>query len=91
MLIVIHRPVALRLWRVLRRAIVGLGRTRPDMADGCPERLRSIPEFLHYIWSTRNSAREKMERLAATAPTSCKVVLLHTDQEADAFLSKFAS
>ncbi|HEX9955017.1 MAG TPA: zeta toxin family protein [Allosphingosinicella sp.] len=89
MLIVLQRPLALRLWRVLRRTFADLGRTRPDMADGCPERLSSLPEFIGYIWSTRNSAREKMNRLAAAAPSGCKVVLLRSDREVDSFLADF--
>jgi adenylate kinase family enzyme len=89
MLVVLYRPVTLRIWRVLRRAVMGLGRTRPDMAQGCPERLSSLPEFTRYIWNTRNSGREKMERLAASAPPGCKVVLLHSDGEVDAFLAEF--
>jgi adenylate kinase family enzyme len=87
MLVVLHRPVGLRLWRVVRRAVTGLGRTRPDMAEGCPERLRSLPEFIRYIWTTRHSARDKMERLAATAPAGCRVVQLHSDAEVEAFLA----
>jgi hypothetical protein len=89
MLIVLYRPVSLRLWRVLRRAVTGLGRTRPDMADGCPERLSSLPEFFRYIWSTRNSARERIERLAATAPGGCEVVRLYSDSDVDSFLTSF--
>jgi adenylate kinase family enzyme len=89
MLVVLYRPVPLRIWRVLRRAVTGLARTRPDMAQGCPERLSALPEFIRYIWSTRNSAREKMERLAASAPPGCRVVLLQSDGEVGAFLAEF--
>jgi len=89
MLIVLDRPVALRLWRVVRRAVTGLGRTRPDMADGCPERLSSLPEFIRYIWTTRNSARDKMHSLAAAAPPGCKVVYLRSDEDVEIFLTNF--
>lgn len=37
------------LSRVVARRIRYAGRSRPDMADGCPERLD--PEFLRYIWT----------------------------------------
>ncbi len=86
MLIWLDLPVGLRLWRVLRRAITGLGRTRPDMAEGCPERLRSLPEFFSYIWRTRNSACAKIRRLIASAPTGCMIVHLRSDAESAAFL-----
>lgn len=91
MLVWLDRPVGLRLWRVLRRAVTGLGRTRPDMADGCPERLRSLPEFIHYIWTTRNSANAKISRLAAAAPSGCRVVHLRSDDDVSRFLCKFRS
>jgi adenylate kinase family enzyme len=89
MLVWIDRPVALRLWRVVRRAIIGLGRTRPDMAEGCPERLRELPEFLRYIWTTRTSGRAKIERLAASAPAECRVVRLRSNAAAAAFVAGF--
>ena len=89
MLVWLDRPVALRLWRVLRRAVTGLGRTRPDMADGCPERLSSLPEFIGYIWSTRNSANAKIARLAAAAPSGCTITHLRTDRDVANFLTRF--
>ena len=59
------------------------------MAEGCPEKLGSLPEFVGYIWSTRNSARAKMKRLAAEAPSGCRVTLLRSDREVDSFLATF--
>lgn len=79
MLIWIDRPVGLRLWRVLRRAVTSLGRTRRDMAEDCPERLSSLPEFVRYIWVTRNSASTKIARLAGAAPKHCQVFRLRSD------------
>jgi adenylate kinase family enzyme len=89
MLIWLDLPIGLRLWRVLRRAVTGLGRTRPDMADGCPERLRSLPEFFGYMWQTRHSARTKIERLIAAAPAGCAIVHLRSDADSAAFLGSF--
>jgi adenylate kinase family enzyme len=31
-------PITLCLWRVVKRVLTHRGQTRPDMADGCPER-----------------------------------------------------
>jgi adenylate kinase family enzyme len=89
MLVWLDLPVGQRLWRVVRRAIVGLGRTRPDMAEGCPERLRSLPEFIAYIWTTRRSAQQKLQRLAESAPDGCEVVRLQSDADSAAFLERF--
>ncbi len=86
LLVWLDRPVVLRLWRVVRRAVTQLGRTRPDMADGCPERLRSLPEFATYILTTRNSQRARIRRLAGTA--TCPVRTITSDEEADAFVEE---
>lgn len=80
LLVWLDRPVGVRLWRVVRRAVVGWGKTRPDMAEGCPERLRSLPEFVHYIVATGRSQRAKIARLAKAA--KCPVLHLRSDAEA---------
>jgi adenylate kinase family enzyme len=79
LLIWLDRPVGLRMQRVVIRCLRHLGRTRPDLPDGCPETLRAMPAFVRFIWRTRQTARERMERLAAEA--SCTVVRLRSDQE----------
>jgi len=90
MLIWIDRPVGLRLMRVIRRSLLGLGQSRPDMADGCPERLRFLPEFIHYIWISRNVGAAKILRLAESAPAGCKVVRLRTDEATARFIDRIA-
>jgi adenylate kinase family enzyme len=42
-------PRWLCLWSVISRALTGYRRTRPEMAEGCPERIDA--EFLRYIWN----------------------------------------
>jgi len=56
-------PVPLCLWRIVRRAVRYRGRVRPDMAEGCPERLTW--EFLSYTARFPWSARR---RIVATLP-----------------------
>ncbi|MFA9478721.1 DNA topology modulation protein [Phycisphaerales bacterium AB-hyl4] len=61
------RRVCLRrvIWRTLRH----YGRTRPDMGEGCPERLPD-PTFLKWIWNYRRTRRprilQQLHRLAST-------------------------
>ncbi|MDR2656071.1 MAG: topology modulation protein [Oscillospiraceae bacterium] len=43
------------LWRVIKRVAATLGRVRPDMADGCPERIDF--EFLKYTWDFPHTQR----------------------------------
>lgn len=62
-LIWLDLPVGLRLWRVTKRLIMTKG-TRPDLTEGCPERLSwDWLVFLKWIWDTRNSRRVQIRSL----------------------------
>lgn len=86
-LVWLDRSLPLRLWRVVRRTVTGLGRTRPDMAAGCPERLDRLFGFASFIWKTRRTSRLRMAQLAAAAPPTCRVFRLSSDAEAGRFIS----
>ena len=64
-LVVLDLPLSLRAWRVFRRTLRDHGSTRPDLPDNFPERFD--PEFWHYIWRTRNTAKVKMRALIPEA------------------------
>lgn len=74
----------LRLSRVVRRTLLGYGRTRPDLPDNCPERFSL--EFYQFIWRTRRTARARMAQLAASAGPEKTVVKLTTLREVRAYL-----
>ncbi|WP_218054401.1 hypothetical protein [Phenylobacterium immobile] len=86
MLIWLDLPFALRVGRVIRRSLTMLGKSRPDLPDGCPERLDMLPEFLRYVWTTRTSIRQKIAALATAAPSHCRVVRLQSKGAVAAFL-----
>ncbi len=86
-LIWIDMGVARRMFRVLRRTLFGLGRTRPDLPANCPERFSW--EFIAYIWKTRSSARQKITNLVEKAMPETTVYRLRTDREAAVLLSNF--
>lgn len=80
-------PVALRIFRVLKRSLRYYGQSRPDLAEGCPERfnLQTI-EFLHFIWRTRRSARARLMKIYENPPQHLRVVRIRTKSEFAAFL-----
>lgn len=83
-------PVALRLWRVVRRSILQLGRTRPDMPENCPEQLHmKTLTFIAYIWRTRHSSRIKNKVIADDPPRHLTVHHLQNLDEVRAFLKIF--
>lgn len=87
LLVWIDRSAPLRFWRVLLRTLSLRGRTRPDLPENCPEQLGNLPEFFGFMWRTRQSARANMEQLAATAPSTCRVVRLHSNRDTERFLA----
>ncbi|NUB46057.1 AAA family ATPase [Fertoebacter nigrum] len=88
LLIWVDVPVALRLWRVTRRTLTGLGKSRPDLPSACPERLRNLPGFWRFIWATRHSSRARIARLVQGAPPELRVVHLRSLADVRAFLAR---
>ena len=67
-------PCWLCLARVLGRRLRHAGRTRPDMAPGCPEQLSW--EFVRWIWTYPRRRRPAiLRRLAALPPDRRAIVL----------------
>ncbi|QND47112.1 AAA family ATPase [Rhizobium lusitanum] len=63
----VRMPRWLCMWGALSRAVRWLGRSRPDMAPGCPERIHW--EFLRYIWDwERKFAPKVLVGLAQHGP-----------------------
>ncbi len=55
------------------------GRTRPDMADGCPEKIDF--EFLSYIWTFERLASPKIERGLSEHGPSVPVLILRSHDD----------
>ena len=54
MVLLFDFPTWLCIWRVIKRVLKNYGKSRPDMAEGCPERFDA--EFMHYIWRYRRDS-----------------------------------
>lgn len=79
-------PRLVCMWRVLKRAARYRKRTRPDMADGCPERL-SI-KFLVWIWNYRKRTRPKILKLLEERRGVRKIIWLRSSGEVKQFLAR---
>lgn len=77
--------LGLRAWRVAKRTIRYLGRTRPDLPPGCPERFSL--EFYRWIWNTRHSSRERMRELFNSASKTKTKYHFRSGHEVAEFLS----
>lgn len=85
----IDQPRLTCLRRALRRALRALGRTRPDMAEGCPEKIDWA--FLAYIWNWDRATRPKIEAALATHAHHVPVVRLTSDREIASWLDRRTS
>ena len=63
--ILFNYPRLLCLWRVWKRVRQYRGRTRPDMTDGCEERLDW--KFMKYIWNFRKKSLPNIRAALAEA------------------------
>jgi len=78
-------PRRICLWRVLRRQLRYRGRSRPDMTEGCPERIS--PEFVRWIWGYPRTGRPRVLALMRTAGAHARHVVLRSPREVEAFVA----
>jgi adenylate kinase family enzyme len=64
------------------------GRTRPDMADNCPEKMDF--EFLHYIWTFERLATPKILRELAAHGQGVPLLILRSREEANRLVASLA-
>ena len=81
-------PRAICLSRVIRRRIRFHNRARPDMPQGCPERLTW--EFIRWIWDYPAARRPKiLQRLKAIRPDQ-RAIVLRSSMQVREFLQSAA-
>ncbi len=82
--IFLDMPRRVSLWRVLKRVVVYRNKSRPDMADGCPERLSW--EFIVWIWNYPKRTRRKVVKMLESDSEDKNVIWLRSRREVEAFL-----
>ncbi|HRK18678.1 MAG TPA: AAA family ATPase [Hyphomicrobiaceae bacterium] len=72
-------------FRVLWRHVRSGGRNRPDMADGCPDRIDQ--DLLRTIWNYNSIDRQNLVRRLGQYGCHLRPVILRTDRDKAAFLA----
>ncbi|MEM1098392.1 MAG: AAA family ATPase [Planctomycetota bacterium] len=75
-------------WRVIKRIVTHWGRTRPDMNEGCRERVDF--EFLAYVWRFHRDNRPGLLALLSELPEDINLVTLRTPRDVRAFLQELS-
>jgi adenylate kinase family enzyme len=78
-------PRWLCIWRVLERQLRYRGRSRPDMTEGCPERLSL--EFIRWIWEYPRTRRPGVLERMRTAGAHARHVILRSPREVEAWIA----
>ena len=85
----IDQPIALCLWRALSRALTSLGRTRADLAPGCPEKIDFA--FYRYIVTWNRAARPRLQAAIDVFGPRARLIRLRSDGEIAAWVSELVS
>ena len=72
------------VWRVFKRWLMYRGRTRPDLAPGCPEHLDW--EFVRWVWGYRDRSRPAVLERIEGHSAGPEVFVLRSQGEVDGFL-----
>lgn len=72
------------LWRIVKRVLRYRNDSRPDMAEGCPEKLDL--EFLLWVWNYPRWTRPKVVRLCRERCAEKQIVWLRSRGEVERFL-----
>jgi adenylate kinase family enzyme len=84
-IIFLDMPRLLCLWRVTKRRLTHRNRSRPDMAEGCNEKLDL--DFISWVWNYASRSRPKVVKLLNEKKSSKKIVWLRSSAEVERFLS----
>lgn len=87
-IIFLDLPRRVCLYRIFKRTIKYYGRSRPDMTEGCDEKFDL--EFFLWVWNYPNASRKRLMTELEKFPEK-SVVVIRSQREADAFLSRVAA
>lgn len=84
-LVWLDHPRGICMRRVLMRTIMGYGRTRSDLAEGCPDRFDIA--FLRYVWNFPAKQRPRIVASIAQFGAHLRVIRLRSDQDVENFVA----
>jgi adenylate kinase family enzyme len=72
------------LWRVIKRKIAYRNKNRPELVNGCPERVRL--EFVKWIWTYPAQVRPKILKKLESHSHSKRIIYLCNSAEIEEFI-----
>ena len=72
--------------RVVKRFITHVGKTRPDMGPGCPEKLDW--EFMDFVWHWFETSRPRLLARLKSVRRDQRLIVLRTPREVEEFVAR---
>ena len=88
-IIFLDLPRVVCLWRIARRRLLNRNRARPDMAEGCNEKIDW--SFVEWVWNYSRRSRPKVMRLLREHSTTKQIIWLRSRADVEKFLHSHAS
>ena len=85
-IICLDLPRWINMWRIVKRRFQYLGRQRPDIGPGCPEKIE--PEFFRWVWTFPRERRPTLLRKMEQYAEQKQVVVLHSPREVRRFVDR---
>ncbi len=82
--IFLYMPTYLCIYRIIKRRIMYGGKTRPDMGDGCSERLDW--DFIKWVWDYNKAKAPGVLRKLQTYEKDKNIIILKNTREVNEFL-----
>lgn len=71
---------------VIKRVLTNRGKSRPDMAENCPERFNL--EFLKFVWNFNKKNRQKYYDMLKTCDDDIKVIIMKNRKDTRKFVNE---
>jgi adenylate kinase family enzyme len=81
-------PPVVCLYRVLKRRLKYRNTNRPDMSEGCNEKIDL--KFLGWIWNYRKINKPKVEEVFKNCPHKISIFRLKSNREVEKFFADLA-
>jgi hypothetical protein len=77
-------PMYLCIYRIVKRRFMYNGKSRPDMDEGCPEKLDL--GFVKCVWGYNKNQKPKILDKLKTLSKEINVIILNSSSEVDQFI-----
>ncbi len=74
------------MWNVIKRIVRYNGEIRPDMGEGCAEKLDW--EFLEYVWNFHDESRPRLLKRLTTMSPHQTLITLRSEHEVNDFVDR---